>query len=285
MRTYAFVVLFFAVVSVGCAQISEIGPTLGSGPGLDRPPNLMVTAGDNQLTLRPYAYCWTAGGQGICADGAAPDPLPSLALADDDELAITFGLDWELQATMVPVDGRVCDGSWTFDVAGDGTAVEALGVAGHYRVDTFARGEQGDAAWAFGLETTRDRTEPAPFVQAYWYPAGEELDPTTSFSGQVGNLAEVPDAVSASATVTSSTGQSKTFELAGELFEDCFASAAGLTGPAGMTAEILTLGPPPYDVALTIKLDGADFGDAVITWPDDFPTNSNESARIPLTNP
>src|SRR5690606_30878817 len=155
-----------------------------------------------------------------CADGVPPDPLPTLALDDDEELTVTFGLDWTLQATMVPVDGDVCDGAWTVDVAGDGSGVSTLGRAGEYRVDPFGRGEQGDAAFAFGLATTRDRPAPAPYFTAGWHPAGMELDPTAPCSACVGNLVEMPETLSAVAELTSSSGESKTFALTGEVFQD-----------------------------------------------------------------
>jgi len=249
--------------------------------GMDQPPDLIVAAGAEQLVLSPFSYCWFVGGQGVCVDGIQTDPLPSLTVDDGEDLSVEFPLDWQIQATLLP-GGDYCDGSLTVDVDPDGSPVETLGSAGTYRVELFGRGDQGDAAWAFELTTTDDRPSPPLSVQVLWYPSGQTLDAEAPFSAHIGNLTEKPAQVSAVATVTSSNGSSQDFELTGGVAEECWGSTVSFDQPANLTSQVLELGPSPYDVELTLRIEGQKIMTPVITWPDDFPSNSNESSRIPI---
>ena len=250
---------------------------------LGRPPDLVVTAGDAQLVLVPYTYCWTAGGRGVCADGAPPDPLPSLTLENGSDLLIDFPLRWEIQATLLPESDR-CEGV-VVDVDPIGAPVDTLGLAGMYLVEVFGRGDQGDAAWSFELITTEDRPGPPAYMQAYWFPGGPELDRTAPLGAQLGNLTEKPDNASAVATVTASNGSSHDFAMTAVIAEDCWGSAIGLEGPESFTISVLGLGPPPYEVVINVTLDDRGVVAQAITWPDDFPSNSNESRRVRLQSP
>ena len=190
---------------------------------MDQPPDLIVTAGDDGLVLSPFSYCWSSGGQGVCADGAAPDPLPSLTVDNGEDLTVEFPLDWQLQATLL-LGSDYCEGSLTLDIDAGSSSVEALGPAGTYRVDVFGRGEQGDGAWAFEVTTTEDRPSPPLYIQVLWYPSGRDLDAEAPFSAYLGNLTSKPNDVSAVATVTSSNGSSQDFELFGVVDENCWSS-------------------------------------------------------------
>lgn len=247
--------------------------------GMDQPPDLVVTAGDDQLVLGPLSYCWSSGGEGVCADGVPPDPLPFLTVDMGEDLTVEFPLDWQLQATLAP-GGNYCEGSFTLDIDGSGPSVEALGPAGTYRVDVFGRGEQGDGAWAFELTTTEDRPSPSLYVQVLWYPSGRDLDSEAPFSAYVGNLTSKPSDVSAVATVTSLNGSSQDFELVGGVDENCWSSTVGFEQPTNLTSQVLELGPAPYDVEITVNVDDELILTPVITWPEDFPSNSNESSPI-----
>lgn len=136
-----------------------------------------MTDGETELVVGPYAYCWLADGQGLCADGAPPEILPSSTMGDDSDLAITFPLDWQLHATFSP-DGESCEGAAVIDVDPGGAPLEALGPADTYLVEMFGREEEGDGAWAFEMVTNTDRSMPPPYVQVFWGPAQGDLQPT-----------------------------------------------------------------------------------------------------------
>lgn len=267
-----------ALLVAGCgAESGQVGSS-GRFEELERPPDLVVAAGDDQLPLSPFAYCWSSGGQSVCADGAPPDPLPVLTIAGGDDLTVDFPLDWPLQATLF-VGEDYCGSSLTVDVDANGSPVEALGLAGIYRVEIFGHGEGGDGAWAFELTTTDDRPVPAQFVQVLWYPSGRDLDIGASFSAQVGNLTTKPEDVSAVATVTSADGGSEEFELLGDVDDNCWSSTVEFVGPDNLTAQVRDLGPAPYDLMISFSVDDQQIMSPTFTWPDDFPSNSNESPR------
>jgi len=251
----------------------------GSPSGLERPPDLRVRADGIELLLSPYSYCWFVEGQGVCADGVPQEPLPTLTLDDSSELSVWFPLDWQLWATLL-AGGEYCNGAMVIDADPQGSPLETLGPAGTYRVEVFGRGQHGDAAWAFKLVTSKDRSSPPPYVQVFWFPSDRDLEADTPFYAQVGNILAQPTEVSATVVVEASNGESEEFVLS--VIDDggCWASNIGLEGPAQFTAQVLGLGPPPYAAILTVTIDGRTITGTPLLWPDDFPANSNESRRV-----
>lgn len=250
---------------------------------IGQPPDLVVAAGDHELVLSPWAYCWFSEGQGVCADGAPPEPLSSLTLESSAALSARFPLAWQLQATLFS-GGGFCDGGQTLILDPNGAPVDGLRLAGTYEVEVFGRGEQGDAAFSFELITMDDRATPPLFVQSYWFPGSGEPDPDTTFSAQLGNLTEQPTEVTATATVTAADGSAQEFELSRVDDSDCWASAIALQGPAEMSSQVLELGLPPYDIVLETTVDGQPIVSEPIRWPDDYPSNGNEPSRISVTD-
>jgi len=246
----------------------------------NRPPDLRVTGGDRELVLSPFSYCWSAGGTGVCADGLPPDPLPSLSLVDS-ALSVSLPIDWTLQATVSP-SGGACDDVSIIDVDPGGAPFDVPGSAGTYRLDLFGRGDRGDGAWAFQVATGADAPDVPRYVQAFWYPAGGELPPDAPFSVVVGNLAERPGGFAASVTVTPSSGATGAFDLHADTPPDCWSSSLRLDAPEDFTERVSEIGPPPYEFAVTVDIDGTTVSSESLTWPDDFPDDSNESRRVRL---
>lgn len=278
MRISLVAVFLIALLVAGCGAGSGSVGSSDPAEEVGRPPDLMLAAGEDKLELSPFAYCWSSAGQTVCADGAPPDPLPVLTVNSGESLTVNFPLDWTLQGTLYVGEGY-CDGSSIVDIDLDGAALEELGPAGTYRVEVFGRGEEGDGAWAFELTTTEDRSGPPPFVQVLWYPSDRDLDEGASFGAQLGNLTTKPKEVSAVVTVTSADGGSKEFELQGDVDDNCWGSTVGFAGPDNLTAQVLELGSAPYDVGVSFNIDETLFTSPTFTWPDDFPSNSNESSR------
>jgi len=237
-----------------------------------------VTAGDEQLVLVPYTYCWTVG-RGVCADGAPPDPLPSLTLESGSDLIVDFPLRWKIQATLF-LEGDFCEGV-VLEIHPIGASVDPLGLAGQYLVEVFGRSEQGDAFWSFELITTEDRPGPPGYMQAFWFPSERALEATAPFGALLGNLTEKPNNAAAVATVTASDGNSEDFTMTTDITNGCWGSALSLQGPEDFTNGVLGLGPPPYEVVINVSIDDHDVVGQAITWPDDYPSNSNESRRVP----
>jgi hypothetical protein len=244
-----------------------------------RPPDLIVTAGSEEVALIPYSYCWHQDTDYVCADGE-PSDSPALTLDEEDQLSFVYPVDWHLQGSLLP-DGGACNGTREVDVLSDGTPITALGPAGSYRFDVFGQGEGGDGAWSFGLTTIGDRPEPPMFLQTSWYPGGGDLDPEATFTAGLGNLSQIPEEISARAAVTASNGASHVFDLAASTSDGCWTSTVSLEVPADFSGAVIDLGPPPFEVAVTIDVDGVDLVAETLIWPNDYPANSSES-RSPV---
>ena len=64
------------------------------------PPALVLSRGGETVSLDAWTYCWTPsnGDDGICADGAPPEPLPTLA--GDGPITLEFPIDFDFLATI-----------------------------------------------------------------------------------------------------------------------------------------------------------------------------------------
>jgi hypothetical protein len=258
---------------------TSTGPTTTSVPAEIRPPDLIVIAGSDEVALIPYSYCWHQDTDYVCADGEPADS-PALTLEDGDQLSLVFPVDWHLQGSLVPEDGP-CDGTLEVDVLSDGTPITAIGPAGSYRFDVFGQGEGGEGAWSFGLTVVGDRPEPPMFLQTSWYPGGGDLDPDATFSAGLGNLSQIPAEISAQAVVTASNGASQVFDLAASTNDDCWTSTVSLGAPADFSGAVIDLGPQPFEVSVTVDVDGVSLMAETLTWPNDYPAYSSES-RSPV---
>ncbi|MCP4224665.1 MAG: hypothetical protein GY773_15105, partial [Actinomycetia bacterium] len=141
------------------------------------------------------------------------------------------------------------------------------------------RGAEGDGSWAFELTTTEPATIAPPNAPVFWYPAGEELDPNTSFSAFISNVLGRPTSVSADITVVAGNGGTGDFPLVPAVGFGCDGEI-GLDGDPTLTNAIVDLGPPPYEVIITATIDRATITSDPVVWPDDFPENGNESTRV-----
>jgi hypothetical protein len=247
----------------------------------DRPPGLLVVAGDEGVSLTSYSYCWSrregASTLNVCADGVHEEPLPSLTLPEGADLSVNFPLPWVIAAHFRPSNDE-CGAASRIEIDINGAPIAVPGPAGTYRVEFFGRGAGGDGSWALELTTTEPGTVAPPSAQVLWYPAAEEFDQETSFSVLISNVFGRPPSVSADITVTAGNGATGDFPL--------IPAISGCDGEIGfdsdptLTNAIVDLGPPPYEITITANIDGAVVTSDPVVWPDDFPENSNESARV-----
>lgn len=294
MRYLGFLV-FLTFLAVGCGanessttagtesqdgEESSVGSSETALRG-SQPPDLRVAAGSQPIDLVPYAYCWNGDETSVCADGAPVEPLPALSLSGDQELAFEYPLAWEFQAELLP-DGDYCEGFATVTFDADGSSVNDLGPAGHYVVQVFGRGKGGDGAWAFELTIDDDRVVPGEFVQALWFPGvGEAPDSEAPFTAVIGNLRQIDSVGDAAALVTTGDGETIRVELqAVNVATECSQSQIAFQAAADFTERVLAAGPAPFEVVIEYPVEGSTRTSDSIRWPDSFPTNSNESARV-----
>ena len=131
----------------------------GAGPPgeLAEVPSFGVSSETESLSVRPDSSCWSADGQGICADGfPTPREHPITAA---EQLVVTFE-PGQLQATAIPLDPGA-------DQADPNAAQTALPLVeenpgiwlvpvttldpGTYQLTLFWNGDQGDAAGTLAL--------------------------------------------------------------------------------------------------------------------------------------
>lgn len=118
------------------------------------PPDVRLTNGSVTLLLHPYGSCWSDAHQGVCYDGSPPRPLASLG-GTSTQVRLAFPRDgWHFRVTAADAQGRrsrvtllrVGAREWRLDLSDLPN--------GHYRLDVFGRGSQGDVAAASALTLT-----------------------------------------------------------------------------------------------------------------------------------
>lgn len=283
-----------AVVLVGCGT-QVAGDTTDPAPGAepseltenpddpkDWPPDVVVSAGNTELTLRAWTTCWTS----FCSDGAPPDPLPDLGSVDG-EITVTFPIEgWTFEgAAFAPPDDEACaeqipatviqlnDTTWQLTPGGPAAA---------YRFDVWGRGPEGDVIVSFAAATTADRPMPDPTAGAHtfhWESAALEStrqpQVDAEFQVRVAHLSTTPDRASARITVTASDGTTTSHELtiseptAGTQDACVPRGTADFRGPAPAGRVLDEIGPPPYELTVDIYLEGSRHT-AIATWPDDM---------------
>jgi hypothetical protein len=144
-------ILLMVVGLVAASCGSDAFPTADA-----HPPDLLVTSGDQQLTLQAHGYCWSRRNGSetlhVCADGIAPDPLPSLTVSEEAVLSASFPLPWKMTTEFLP-GGERCPGAaqTLVDISGGPISVpDALAI---YRVELSGRGKEGHGSWASELAT------------------------------------------------------------------------------------------------------------------------------------
>ena len=257
--------------------VSDSSPLAVSG----RPPNLVVTSGEERLELEPWTYCWTSGTNGVCADGMPPDPLPSFE-SPVTELVIEYPLDWGMLATFYPEGSEYCDGQTVIQVVPGGeTLAPPVATGGHF-VEIFAQGDGGDAIWSFTFETTADNDRPPPHAEVYWYQDVDETDPGVSMEVNVANVAQQPDQVAMEAVVTDATGATSEFAFDTETGLDSSCWSGGIHGRADPGTTGIPGDAAPYDIEITFETDGEVWVVEPVRWPEDFIDGGNTSEWLPV---
>ena len=243
--------------------------------GTDRPPNLVVTSGQERLDLEPWTYCWSSGTQGVCADGMPPDPLPAFE-APVTELGVQYPLDWPMtHQRSIPEGGGYCQGSTVISMDGHGDPFPPPVPAGNHSVEIFAQGEGGDAIWSFAFETTTNMDPPPPHAEVYWYQDVDESDPGVSIEVNLANIAVQPDQATMRAVVTDASGKTSEFALDTTLDPSCW--TGGLHGFAEPGTTRIPGGAAPYDIEIGFHTDGDAWEVAPVRWPDEFIDDGNTS--------
>lgn len=125
---------------------SDISSAPSHGATLDAPPDLIVASDAATSRRRPYTYCWSADGPGVCVDG---QPTADDRVDVRGPLRLSLPVDdWTLTATRsISLDDpdrlRV---PLRTTGTGDWVVAEQL-PAGRLLLEIAGRGPEGDAFW------------------------------------------------------------------------------------------------------------------------------------------
>jgi hypothetical protein len=129
------------LLATGCGRVSAVG---------ERPPPLVVAAGDVRLELQPYTVCWSTATSSYCADGIPPDPLPSLGeVGEDIEIFWPFAA-WEFAVSLQHEGADAVD--VVLDVRPGVWVIEVDDLEGNYDVSLSGFGPHGDVHYQFSVE-------------------------------------------------------------------------------------------------------------------------------------
>ena len=237
---------------------------------LQRPPAIVVSGGGRRLDLHPHTYCLSAVGQGTCADGIPPDPLPDLGVAD------TVLVSFPMKNFRVHVNGELAG-------AGDcseflpavasrvpgGWSVRPRGTAGRYEMHLQVVVPGGALDTAFVVTTPNDGSWPEPEGGLYGLTGGYQPGDPIGWSEPLRvDVSHLGGALLAGRgrLQMSGSAHSLTMDLAGKAIgcEGSIRFAGDL--PARTLEE--TLGDPPYDIDVTVQIDGQAHT-ARAVWPRD----------------
>jgi hypothetical protein len=251
-----------------------------------KPPPVIVSSADKQLSLDPVTYCWTGEGtspasNGACVDGAESNPLPDLGVVAG-EITVAFAVDgWAFQASSQDARHECAEAfpATVRKVSGRTWHIALAGPRGRYAVQLFGRGPQGDVAISFAVQTSADRPSPAPVASlTTFYVHGGRPD-ATSFDFVATYLGITPKRSHARLTITSDDDRRSTYNLASvaseDLGHDCGNVALSAAAPKGRILE--EIGRPPYTLLVDLELDSRMYT-ATASWPSDV----DKSESIPL---
>lgn len=250
----------------------------------NRVPKVTIRTEMVTYALRPWTWCYIPG----CLDGFPPDDPPSVAEAGQVEVGFPIG-DWTFVAefrevgprcprTQQVVLPRTSENTWL---------IEPAGYAGTYDVDVFGYNDggndapSGDVVVTFRWNTPGDGLLPEPRAQGGVY--SETSSGIVSYGAdfRLIDLAARPESLRVEMTVTSSNGNSFSFEFKPHLscYEDVYFNA-----PNNVAERATELGPPPSTYDIVMVLDGQRYESRAL-WPHDETAGFYSGTEFRFTPP
>jgi hypothetical protein len=233
------------------------------GP-LEGPPPVTIHYDGESAELKPWTFCYKNG----CADGSPPEDL--IDVGSPEDVRVEYPLkDWKFRASFSP-SGEDCgrDQSAKLEETGEGNfIVNPIGRAGTYDVTLTGRGD-GDLFVTFRWTTPSDGPLPKP--RAYIGVLADNDGNIDSYGVElsISNMETTPDSARATITVTSSEGNSITFDATKRRRRCVPEGSLSWNGPNDKGLEAAELGSAPFRYDVVLTLDGKRYR-AGATWPDD----------------
>lgn len=148
-------------------------------------------------------------------------------------------------------------------------------------MSAFGRGPGGDAWFVF----TADFAGPVDSVPVQaslgWAAPADQLPDGSHLWVSLANLDQQPTELVISATVDAGQG-TVDIALPTEWSPECWTGAVSAYADPGAQAADLAGLDPPFQVVVTVDIDGRRLVSDPITWPDDFPSGSDEGPSLSL---
>lgn len=264
-------------------------PHFGKG-ATGKVPNLILQLADREVALRAWTACWGNG----CYDGS-PDLIGGLEDVGSPNQVIAWSpvadMEWEVTFRELPprsetgssVKRRVleCARSISYSAKpydGHHVTLEPAGLAGRYEVSVFGRAPSGgDVVYSFDWTTPANGVAPAPAggVAAVLANHDGALD-SYGVEVSISNLGSHPKKASATITVTSSTGESATFEPRGT--NECYDKGWLFFRLRDGSAATL-IGPGPFTYTVDLVLDGKHYT-GTGRYPDDIQKDNEPNVTL-----
>lgn len=262
MRTRRLIPLLLLAAFLSGACAGDGSGDGGGPPG--SPPPVTIHFDGRSVELKPWSYCYESG----CADGAPPEN--PIDVGSPEEVIIEYPLeDWTFKASFTPA-GEVCGRTQSAKLAVTETGdfiVTPLGFAGTYDVTLTGRGD-GSLSVTFRWTTPYDGPLPKP--KAYIGVLADNDGNVDSYGVElsISNMAETPASAKASIAVTSSEGDSITFDATKRRTRCVAEGSLSWNGPNDKGLEAAKLGSAPFEYEVELWLDGKRYRSRA-TWPDD----------------
>ena len=260
---------------------SSPSATTTAGPamtGVTAPPPFRLRYDDQELALRPFAFCYENG----CADGMAEHP-PSIGSPSEVRVFVPVK-GWELGATFVTADEKCGREQTVQPTEDDGWYVlRPAGPAGSYHVDLFAQG-QGDMVARFDWTTPGDGELATPAATLGVIADHDGRPDSYGIELSLTNLAATPLSASARITVTADNGRALSFD-ATRAQQDCWpVGSVYFDGPDGQGKAAADLGGFPFRYDVTVTLDGVTHH-ASADFPGDVIDGNEPSVALEFSPP
>ena len=247
------------------------------------------------LDLQAWTSCWAEPGVGedYCADGMPPDEPPSLGVVTG-QVEVTFPHDgWSWSALLRhPTDQ--CGPIFTVDLepAGDQRwLLPDSGPIGTYEVDLSGNGPEGDVNVSFAMTTTREGSAPTPRSAFDLFFDDDGMikiygPPTLTLTAIAPDAAvEGAELVVVAADGTRHVAALEVLESRDGCSTPGYHSLTDGTDPDVQFEQldgVEEYGPAPYDISLTLSIDGVEHT-ADVAFPADV--DEETSSMLPSFTP
>ncbi len=235
------------------------------------PPPLVIVSGERRTAVPGYDYCWEGpdSGQAVCADWFGTQTPTHLEVGTAE-----VTVQWVDGATLtagIRADGGSCWPSLAMEKTGVGEWSLAMPeLPGTYRVGVKGISPQGQSYFAIEVTTSVLGSVPAPVASVWWPDTSDRFEPYVSAVGPQSGIEARLRVVSVDGVTTEfPMGALVNIEEGSPIECGSVFAVEHQDGPITFVYNEEALGATPYEVTLTVGVEGPEFERTWI-WPDEL---------------